>query len=40
MSKGSLTYEDYFNLAKKNIIKSKNFDFSQIQPSSIDLTLS
>ena len=40
MSKGSLTYEDYFNLTKKNIIKSKNFDFSQIQPSSIDLTLS
>tara|TARA_Y100000590_G_scaffold246886_1_gene277377 strand:+ start:61 stop:1143 length:1083 start_codon:yes stop_codon:yes gene_type:complete len=40
MIKGSLTYEDYCDLIKKNIIKSNSFNFSQIQPSSIDLTLS
>ncbi len=37
---GSLTYNDYLNLIKKNYIKSSNFSLSQVQPSSVDLTLS
>ena len=40
MNKGSLTYDDYCILINKNIISSKNFNLNQIQPSSIDLTLS
>ena len=38
--KGSLTYKDYVNLFKKKAIYSKNFLLNQIQPSSVDLTLS
>ena len=37
---GSLTNEDYHLLIEKKIIYSKNFNKNQIQPSSIDLTLS
>ena len=40
MYSGSLVYKDYIRLIKKNKIKSKNFIISQIQPSSVDLTLS
>ena len=40
MFKGSLTYEDYLNLIKNNFIVGKNISTKQIQPSSIDLTLS
>ncbi|MDC0195038.1 2'-deoxycytidine 5'-triphosphate deaminase [Alphaproteobacteria bacterium] len=38
--KGSLVYEDYYNLVKDNLIKHEGFENSQIQPSSVDLTLS
>jgi len=37
---GSLVYEDYIDLIKKNIISNINISNSQIQPSSIDLSLS
>ena len=37
---GSLNYNDYLKLYKSNSISSKNFDFNQIQPSSLDLSLS
>ena len=37
---GSLTYEDYIYLYSKNKIYSSNFSINQIQPSSVDLTLS
>ena len=37
---GSLNYNDYLNLYKSNSISSKNFDVNQIQPSSLDLSLS
>ena len=39
-SNGSLTYEDYINLFKKKNIISLNSTLKQIQPSSVDLTLS
>ena len=40
MNKGSLIYNDYKKLIKnKNIISQNNFN-NQIQPSSLDLTLS
>ena len=38
--KGSLIHEDYINLIKDGKISSKNLSFSQVQPSSVDLTLS
>ncbi len=37
---GSLTHEDYLNLYKNKQIKSEFFDYKQIQPSSLDLSLS
>jgi dCTP deaminase len=37
---GTLVYEDYLSLYKDNKIKSLHFKKSQIQPSSIDLSLS
>ena len=37
---GSLTYKDYENLYKERKIINNNFKKSQIQPSSVDLTLS
>ncbi len=37
---GSLTYSDYLDLYKSRIILSDNFDSNQIQPSSLDLSLS
>ena len=37
---GSLVYQDYINLIKKNYIITKNIKSLQIQPSSIDLSLS
>ena len=37
---GTLVYEDYLSLYKANKIKSLCFNKSQIQPSSIDLSLS
>ncbi len=37
---GSLIYDDYINLLKQKQILSSNFDNSQIQPSSLDLSLS
>ena len=37
---GTLVYEDYLSLYKDNKIKSLRFKKSQIQPSSIDLSLS
>ena len=40
LHKGSLTYEDYKKLFDLNIILSSNFNLNQLQPSSIDLTLS
>ena len=38
--KGSLTYEDYKYLYKNKNINGENFSLKQIQPSSVDLTLS
>ena len=38
--KGSLTYEDYKGLFDSNNILSDYFNLNQLQPSSIDLTLS
>ena len=40
MNKGSLVHEDYFDLFKGNNINCNKFTSSQIQPSSLDLTLS
>ena len=40
MNKGSLVHEDYFDLFKNNNIKYNKYTSSQIQPSSLDLTLS
>ena len=40
MNKGSLVHEDYFNLFKNNNINYNKYTSSQIQPSSVDLTLS
>ena len=40
MNKGSLVHEDYFNLFKNNNINYNKYTLSQIQPSSLDLTLS
>ena len=37
---GSLTSEDYLDLYKNQNIQSEVFCFSQIQPSSLDLSLS
>ena len=37
---GTLVYEDYLSLYNNNKIKSLLFNKSQIQPSSIDLSLS
>ena len=37
---GTLVYEDYLSLYNHNKIKSLSFKKSQIQPSSIDLSLS
>ena len=37
---GSLTNEDYHLLIEKKYIRANNFNKNQIQPSSIDLTLS
>lgn len=37
---GSLVYQDYINLIEKNLIISENINENQIQPSSIDLSLS
>ena len=38
--KGSLVYQDYINLIDKNFIIAENIKNNQIQPSSIDLSLS
>jgi len=40
MNNGSLIHIDYFKLLKDNIIINKNYTSTQIQPSSLDLTLS
>ena len=40
MHSGSLTYNDYKKLFYSKIIFSNNFKINQLQPSSIDLTLS
>ena len=40
MHKGALIYDDYTKLINNKIIFSKNFNYKQLQPSSIDLTLS
>ena len=40
MYSGSLTFKDYNNLYKNKLIEGINFNKNQIQPSSIDLTLS
>ena len=37
---GSLVYQDYINLIDKNLIIAQNIITDQIQPSSIDLSLS
>ena len=37
---GSLIHEDYHQLVDRKYIRSNNFNNNQIQPSSIDLTLS
>ncbi len=37
---GALVYEDYLSFYKKDIITGLDFNISQIQPSSVDLTLS
>ena len=37
---GSLTYSDYKKLFKEKQIKSNYFDIEQLQPSSLDLSLS
>ena len=40
MHSGSLIYDDYKKLFNTKIVSSNNFNLSQLQPSSIDLTLS
>ena len=40
MNKGSLVHEDYFDLFRDNNINCNKYTSSQIQPSSLDLTLS
>ena len=40
MRNGSLTYNDYKQFLNTNIIFSNDFTINQLQPSSIDLTLS
>ena len=40
MHNGSLTYNDYKRLFNSKIIFSNHFKLNQLQPSSIDLTLS
>ena len=40
MNKGALVHEDYFYLFKNNNINYNKYILSQIQPSSLDLTLS
>ena len=40
MNNGSLVYDDYLNLIEKKMILTNNLNFSQVQPSSMDLTLS
>mgnify|MGYP001304407494 CR=1 FL=1 len=40
MKTGAIVYKDYLQMLEKKIISSKNFNSKQIQPSSIDLTLS
>ena len=37
---GSLVYKDYINLINKNYIITENIKIQQVQPSSIDLSLS
>ena len=37
---GSLTYQDYINLHKNKYLLGEDFSINQIQPSSVDLTLS
>ena len=37
---GSFVYQDYINLIDKNLIIAENIKQNQIQPSSIDLSLS
>ena len=40
MNKGTLNYKNYINLVENKLIKSPRLNINQIQPSSIDLTLS
>ena len=40
MFKGSLTYQDYIRLNKNKKIINPDFSITQLQPSSVDLTLS
>ena len=40
MSEGSLTYDEYLRFFNKKLIFSSSFKTKQIQPSSIDLTIS
>ena len=40
MHSGSLIYDDYKKLFNTKIVTSNNFNLNQLQPSSIDLTLS
>ena len=40
MHSGSLIYNDYKSFFDSNFILSNNFNRNQLQPSSIDLTLS
>ena len=40
MKTGAIVYKDYLQMLEKNIISSQNISSKQIQPSSIDLTLS
>ena len=40
MLRGSLTYSDYKKLFDSDIILTNNLKLNQLQPSSIDLTLS
>ena len=37
---GSLVYQDYINLINKNLVITENIRNKQIQPSSMDLSLS
>ena len=40
MLEGSITFDDYIKFFEKKVISSKYYNKKQIQPSSIDLTLS